>query len=181
VGDGSERSYDRRSGLVEGAWSGNGVRGGLYQLLLRAAPERMLTPIAVDLARAWILLPDGGPALGDRLAGANLAAALAAVLRRYGELQRAFSFGARRPWRSVPPTCARSSCRRGSRRRSRRSGAGSHAEATAATKTCSVRSPAYATATDPGASAWPPYRGTRASITTTCTRGTCSSQSRAAR
>jgi hypothetical protein len=64
---------------------------GLYQLLLRAVPERVLTPIAIDLERAWILLPDGGSALGDRLAGADLAAALAAVLRRYGELQRAFS------------------------------------------------------------------------------------------
>jgi Phosphotransferase enzyme family len=37
------------------------------------------------------LLPDGGPPLADRLAGAALVAALAAVLARYGELQRDFA------------------------------------------------------------------------------------------
>jgi Phosphotransferase enzyme family len=37
------------------------------------------------------LLPDGGPPLADRLAGADLARALAAVLGRYGELQRDFA------------------------------------------------------------------------------------------
>jgi len=64
---------------------------GLYQLLRRAAPERVLAPLAVDTGRGWILLPDGGPPLADRLAGADLAAALAAVLARYGELQRDFA------------------------------------------------------------------------------------------
>jgi Phosphotransferase enzyme family len=64
---------------------------GLYQLLRRAAPERVLAPIAVDTGRGWILLPDGGPPLADRLAGADLAATLAAVLARYGELQRDFA------------------------------------------------------------------------------------------
>jgi hypothetical protein len=64
---------------------------GLYELLRRAVPQRVLTPIAVDARRGWILLPDGGPPLADRLAGAGLVAALAAVLRRYGELQRDFA------------------------------------------------------------------------------------------
>jgi Phosphotransferase enzyme family len=64
---------------------------GLYQLLTRAVPQRVLAPIAVDAGRGWILLPDGGPPLADRLAGADLAAALAAVLGRYGELQRDFA------------------------------------------------------------------------------------------
>src|SRR5262249_55171089 len=64
---------------------------GLYELLQRAVPQRVLVPIAVDAGRGWILLPDGGPPLADRLAGADLADALAAVLRRYGELQRDFA------------------------------------------------------------------------------------------
>jgi hypothetical protein len=64
---------------------------GLYELLQRTVPERVLAPIAVDAARGWILLPDGGPPLADRIAGADLVDALAAVLRRYGELQRDFA------------------------------------------------------------------------------------------
>ena len=64
---------------------------GLYELLQRAVPQRVLVPIAVDAGRGWILLPDGGPPLADRLAGADLPDALAVVLRRYGELQRDFA------------------------------------------------------------------------------------------
>jgi Phosphotransferase enzyme family len=63
----------------------------LYQLLRRAAPQRVLAPLAVDAGRGWILLPDGGLPLADRLGGADLVAALAAVLARYGELQRDFA------------------------------------------------------------------------------------------
>jgi Phosphotransferase enzyme family len=63
---------------------------GLYELLQRTAPERVLTPVAVEAARGWILLPDGGPPLADRVAGTDLVDALAAVLRRFGELQRDF-------------------------------------------------------------------------------------------
>lgn len=62
---------------------------GLYELLVRVAPERILTPIAVDVARGWILLPDGGPTLGDRLRGRELVGAVAQALPRYAELQRA--------------------------------------------------------------------------------------------
>lgn len=62
---------------------------GLYELLVRVAPERVLTPIAVDIARGWILLPDGGPTLGDRLRGRELVEAVAHALPRYAELQRA--------------------------------------------------------------------------------------------
>jgi hypothetical protein len=62
---------------------------GLYELLVRVAPERVLTPIAVDVARGWILLPDGGPTLGDRLRGRELVEAVAHALPRYAELQRA--------------------------------------------------------------------------------------------
>jgi hypothetical protein len=55
----------------------------LYELLAAVAPGRVLEPIAVDVARGFVLLPDGGPALPpDDVAG------LAAALARYGELQR---------------------------------------------------------------------------------------------
>lgn len=62
---------------------------GLYELLVRVAPERVLTPIAVDAARGWLVLPDGGPTFGERLRGAALVEAFAAALPPYAELQRA--------------------------------------------------------------------------------------------
>ena len=61
---------------------------GLYELLHRVAPDRVLTPLAVDTSRAWILLPDGGPSLGECLKGDPLMAALEQVLPEYGTLQR---------------------------------------------------------------------------------------------
>src|SRR3954471_11728339 len=61
---------------------------GLYELLARVAPERVLAPLALDAARGWLLLPDGGPSLGDRARGPRLVEGLAAALRRYAELQR---------------------------------------------------------------------------------------------
>jgi hypothetical protein len=61
---------------------------GLYELLHRVAPDRVLTPLAVDTSRAWILLPDGGPSLGECLKGDPLMAALEQVLPEYGALQR---------------------------------------------------------------------------------------------
>jgi len=62
---------------------------GLYDLLCEVAPGAVLTPIAVDAERAWVLLPDGGEALGEQLAGDALARAFAAALPRYAALQRA--------------------------------------------------------------------------------------------
>jgi hypothetical protein len=53
----------------------------LYELLGEVVPDRVLVPLAVDVARGWLLLPDGGPTLpgSDGLAG---------VLPSYGRLQR---------------------------------------------------------------------------------------------
>jgi hypothetical protein len=63
---------------------------GLYRLLDRVVPERVLSPIATSLLRGWVLLPDGGPSLGVRLErGPALVEALAEALPAYGELQRA--------------------------------------------------------------------------------------------
>jgi Phosphotransferase enzyme family len=61
---------------------------GLYEQLQRVAPERVLTPLAVDVERGWVLLPDGGPSLGDRFGGSELVDALAATLPHYAQLQR---------------------------------------------------------------------------------------------
>jgi hypothetical protein len=49
----------------------------------------VLTPLAVDPGRGWVLLPDGGPSIGVRLEGRELVDALVAALVRYGRLQRA--------------------------------------------------------------------------------------------
>jgi hypothetical protein len=64
---------------------------GLYALLDRVDPEHALSPIAADTARGWMLLPDGGPSLGDRLTGAELADAMEAAVAAYGHLQRALA------------------------------------------------------------------------------------------
>jgi hypothetical protein len=61
---------------------------GLYQLLHRTVPDGVLAPLASDPARGWLLLPDGGPALGDRLVGDELLDALATALPQYAGLQR---------------------------------------------------------------------------------------------
>ncbi len=61
----------------------------LYELLNEVTPARILRPIAVDLERGRLLLPDGGTTLGDRLdTGTDLADALVTVLPQYGQLQR---------------------------------------------------------------------------------------------
>ena len=61
---------------------------GLYQLVDRVAPEHVLSPIATDLTRGWIMLPDGGPSLGDHRIGAELADAMETAMGAYGHLQR---------------------------------------------------------------------------------------------
>lgn len=58
----------------------------LYDLLSRVVPDRILRPIAIDLDRGWVLLPDGGTTIGD--AGTGIVDALVAVLPQYGQLQR---------------------------------------------------------------------------------------------
>jgi hypothetical protein len=60
----------------------------LYALLARVAPAHVLVPIAVDVERAWLLLPDGGPSLGEAEAGAD---AIVEALVDYGRLQRALA------------------------------------------------------------------------------------------
>ena len=57
----------------------------LYGLLARRVPDRVLTPIAADPERGWLLLPDGGLSLGAQGAGAE---SLVTALAEYGRLQR---------------------------------------------------------------------------------------------
>ncbi|GAB1515859.1 phosphotransferase family protein [Actinophytocola sp. KF-1] len=58
----------------------------LYDLLAAVTPDAVLRPIAVDLDRGWVLLPDGGTTL--RESGADVVDGLVAVLPRYAQLQR---------------------------------------------------------------------------------------------
>jgi Phosphotransferase enzyme family len=69
----------------------NAFEAGLYEVLHRVAPDRVLTPIAVDARRGWVVLPDGGESLGTRLTGPDLVEALASALSQYGQLQRALA------------------------------------------------------------------------------------------
>src|SRR5918993_1046340 len=60
----------------------------LYPLLARTVPERVLTPLAADTTRGWVLLPDGGPTLGDRLEDSELVQRFVDALVHYARLQR---------------------------------------------------------------------------------------------
>ena len=64
---------------------------GLYELLARVVPDAVLVPIAADSARGWLLLPDGGAPIAERLAGTDLTDAFAAAMVEYGQLQRALT------------------------------------------------------------------------------------------
>ena len=60
----------------------------LYPLLQRVAQHWVLEPLAVDVERSWIVLPDGGSTLRDSVPEAELLPALEQVLPQYAELQR---------------------------------------------------------------------------------------------
>ena len=60
----------------------------LYELLTRTVPDRVLAPIGADPERGWVLLPDGGPSLGERRSGEARVEGLVAALVQYGRLQR---------------------------------------------------------------------------------------------
>jgi Phosphotransferase enzyme family len=59
----------------------------LYPVLVARAGQHVLTPLAVDVDRRWLLLPDGGPVLGDILQGRPLLDALCTAVAAYGQLQ----------------------------------------------------------------------------------------------
>jgi hypothetical protein len=60
----------------------------LYDVLARRAPEHVLTPLATDVERSWLLLPHGGPTLRSiEGAGADLGL-WERMLVEYAQLQR---------------------------------------------------------------------------------------------
>jgi Phosphotransferase enzyme family len=74
---------------LKGSGGGTLFEAGLYGILERVAPGRVLTPIALDVERGWMVLPDGGPLLADVVPDEGLADALAAILPGWAELQLA--------------------------------------------------------------------------------------------
>jgi hypothetical protein len=77
---------------MKAAGPGTAFEIGLYELLEAVVPERVLSPIAVDVEKAWIALPDGGTPLAERdLPADELMAALLTILPQYAELQRDLS------------------------------------------------------------------------------------------
>jgi phosphotransferase family enzyme len=82
-----------RQGVIwmKAAAAGTAFEVALYELLGRVTPERVLTPIAIDVERGWVVLPDGGPTLAAQRQGPELVPALCAILPQYAELQRKLS------------------------------------------------------------------------------------------
>ena len=76
---------------MKAAGPATAFEAGLYALLAREAPGEVLAPLALDAPRGWMLLPDGGPSLGERLEGAAQEEAMTAALAQYGSLQRALA------------------------------------------------------------------------------------------
>jgi hypothetical protein len=73
---------------LKAAAPGTAFEMRLYRVLSRLAPDRVLEPLAIDEARAWIILPDGGTTLGDAAAGDGFVEAFARALAAYARLQR---------------------------------------------------------------------------------------------
>jgi Phosphotransferase enzyme family len=73
---------------MKAAAPATGFEVGLYGVLARVVPDRVLTPLAADAGRGWIVLPDGGATLGDDVTAEQEADGLAAALAEYGQLQR---------------------------------------------------------------------------------------------
>lgn len=82
---------DRGVFWLKAASPGTAFEIRLYRWLPKLAPEQVLEPLAIDEERAWIILPDGGPTLGDAAPGERLVPALARALGDYARLQRALA------------------------------------------------------------------------------------------
>lgn len=60
----------------------------LLAVLARRCPEHVLAPVAVDTARGWLLLPDGGPTLRDVQGASTDLGAWERMLGAYAAMQR---------------------------------------------------------------------------------------------
>ncbi len=67
---------------------GGAFEPALCDLLAQAVPDQVLRPLGTDPSRGWLLLPDGGPSLGEQRTGTNLVEGLERGLVQYGQLQR---------------------------------------------------------------------------------------------
>jgi hypothetical protein len=63
----------------------------LYHVLVSVVPDSVLHPIAADVARGWLLLPDGGTSLAEALERVDLLEVLERILPEYGSLQLALA------------------------------------------------------------------------------------------
>ena len=88
MGDGAAGAHHPGGGWLQAAGPETAFEVELYGLLERVVPERILVPIARDAERGWMVLPDGGVRLGERLDEVDLVEAMVEVLPRYGGLQR---------------------------------------------------------------------------------------------
>jgi hypothetical protein len=80
---------DRGALWLKASARATAFEAGIYAVLAEVAPEHVLAPVALDVAHGRLLLPDGGPALGEQLAGDALVAALTRAMAAYAQLQRA--------------------------------------------------------------------------------------------
>jgi hypothetical protein len=80
---------DTTAGTVwlKAAGAGTRFEVGLYELLAATVPDRVLIPIATDVERGWIVLPDGGPPFAERFEGAAVVEPFAAAVTQYARLQ----------------------------------------------------------------------------------------------
>ena len=71
VGDGVARADREGPVWMKAGGRARRSRSPLYARAGARGARAVLTPIAVDVERAWLLLPDGGPSLGEREAGVD--------------------------------------------------------------------------------------------------------------
>ena len=69
--------------------TGTRYESGLARTLGALTPHQVLTPLAVDVERGWMLLPDGGQTLRSFTGDTFDEARWTSLLTRYAELQRA--------------------------------------------------------------------------------------------
>ena len=69
---------------LKAAGPGTAFEVGLYEILQRDVPDHVLSSIATDVIIGWIVLPDGGLSLGERLPEVSLIEAMVTILPQYG-------------------------------------------------------------------------------------------------
>lgn len=74
---------------LKAAGTGTRYEAGLLRALHAYGAPHLLTPIALDVDRGWMLLPDGGPTLRDVLTDDPDVRHWERVLPKYAQLQRA--------------------------------------------------------------------------------------------